>query len=78
MFAEKLAEIGERVAPSEAVYSVEQVSVWAALEGVVVNDTNLSLDSSCHRAKNWIQWHYYFMMYAKKLFSVIMMGPLQV
>lgn len=26
MFAEKLAEIGERVAPSEAVYSVEQVS----------------------------------------------------
>ena len=42
----------------------------------MVNDTNLSLDSSCHHAKNWIQRHY-FMMYAKKLFSVIMMGPLQ-
>jgi len=26
LFAEKLAEIGEQVAPSEAVYSVEQVS----------------------------------------------------
>ena len=58
MFAEKLAEIGERVAPSEAVYSVEQVSACLCelpREGVVVNDTNLSLDSSCHHAKNWIQ-----------------------
>ena len=27
LFAEKLAEIGERVAPSEAVYSVEQVGL---------------------------------------------------
>ena len=27
LFAEKLAEIGERVAPSEAAYSVEQVCV---------------------------------------------------
>lgn len=28
LFAQKLAEIGERVAPSEAVYSVEQVCVF--------------------------------------------------
>ena len=55
MFAEKLAEIRERVAPSEAVYSVEQVSVCLCELGGVVNDTNLSLDSSCHHAKNWIQ-----------------------
>lgn len=59
MFAEKLAEIGERVAPSEAVYSVEQVSACLCEllggGGVVVNDTNLSLDSSRHHAKNWIQ-----------------------
>ena len=28
VFAEKMAEIGEKVAPSEAAYSVEQVSTY--------------------------------------------------